>query len=63
MGGVLSRWHSWRAGMKCSHSRPTPLILATWGVEQCFHGTSPGAHRGSWLSCVRVPVTIRLAEC
>ena len=24
--------------MKCSHSRPTPLKLATWRVEQCFEG-------------------------
>jgi hypothetical protein len=63
MGGVPNRWHSWPVGMKCSHSWPTLLKLATWRVEQRFQGTSPGAHGGSSFSCVRVPVTIRLAAC
>ena len=33
--------------MKCSHSWPTPLKLATWRVEERFKGTSAGPHGGS----------------
>lgn len=41
--------------MKCSHSWPTPLKLATWRVEERFKGISAGTHGGSSFSCVRVP--------